>query len=166
MATVSLPDPQLPPNPIAALHVAAIRKRYVVQEIVSRFTRKVLGPARLLPKEELQLRQPRHQLNQRVQDRKRLGCLPDGCILDVSSTSAFSTNPIDYVEAHSLIRDNIPSKENANQMISVFPYKVTDDNLNTAPRCINACQQYGFNAAGLEYGSQCCKCKKPYQYLF
>ncbi|KAG0645262.1 WSC domain-containing [Hyphodiscus hymeniophilus] len=53
------------------------------------------------------------------------------------------------------LQDNIPSKEDPNQRISVFPYKVTDDNMNTAPRCIKACQQYGFNAAGLEYGSQC-----------
>jgi len=53
------------------------------------------------------------------------------------------------------LQDNIPSKEDANQRLSVFPYKVSDNAQNTAPTCIKACQAFGFNAAGLEYGSQC-----------
>ncbi|CZR68739.1 related to glyoxal oxidase precursor [Phialocephala subalpina] len=53
------------------------------------------------------------------------------------------------------MQDNVPSKEDANLQIPVFPYKVSDSQTNEAVSCITSCQNFGFNAAGLEYGSQC-----------
>ncbi|PMD52509.1 copper radical oxidase [Hyaloscypha bicolor E] len=53
------------------------------------------------------------------------------------------------------LQDNIPSNEDANMQLPTFPYKVWDSQTNDATSCINVCQQYGFNAAGLEYASQC-----------
>jgi hypothetical protein len=39
-----------------------------------------------------------------------------------------------------------------------FPWKVWDNSTgNTPVSCIERCQEFGYNAAGLEYGSQCCK---------
>lgn len=58
-------------------------------------------------------------------------------------------------------RDNIPAKEDANQQLPTFPYKVWDTQTNDAPSCIKQCQLYGFNAAGLEYASQCCMYTTP-----
>jgi hypothetical protein len=55
-------------------------------------------------------------------------------------------------------RDNIPSNEDATIQLPTFPYKVWDTQTNDAPSCIAQCQLYGFNAAGLEYASQCCMC--------
>jgi hypothetical protein len=51
-------------------------------------------------------------------------------------------------------RDNIASKEDANEILSTFPYQVTLTS-NDPVNCITQCQTFGFNAAGLEYGSQC-----------
>ncbi|EKD12599.1 copper radical oxidase [Drepanopeziza brunnea f. sp. 'multigermtubi' MB_m1] len=51
--------------------------------------------------------------------------------------------------------DNIPAKENGNIKLSVLPYKVWDTQTNDPVSCITRCQQFGFNAAGLEYSSQC-----------
>ncbi|TVY28312.1 WSC domain-containing protein [Lachnellula hyalina] len=53
------------------------------------------------------------------------------------------------------LQDNIPAAENAQISISVFPYKLWDSATNTPEACIKQCQEFGFNAAGLEYGSQC-----------
>jgi len=54
------------------------------------------------------------------------------------------------------IQDNIPSVEDPNEQLYTFPYKVWDDaSGNTPEKCITRCQEFGFNAAGLEYGSQC-----------
>lgn len=41
--------------------------------------------------------------------------------------------------------------------LPVLPYKVWDTQTNDPVSCITRCQQFGFNAAGLEYASQCCK---------
>ncbi|KAH8807678.1 hypothetical protein F5884DRAFT_673669, partial [Xylogone sp. PMI_703] len=53
------------------------------------------------------------------------------------------------------LQDNIPSKEDANQILSTFPYLVWQNDNNSAPACIEKCQEFGFNAAGVEFGSQC-----------
>ncbi|KAH6711606.1 hypothetical protein BKA61DRAFT_554745 [Leptodontidium sp. MPI-SDFR-AT-0119] len=54
------------------------------------------------------------------------------------------------------IQDNVPSVEDPNEQLYTFPYKVWDDaSGNTPEKCITRCQEFGFNAAGLEYGSQC-----------
>jgi hypothetical protein len=55
------------------------------------------------------------------------------------------------------IRDNTPSAEDAGIGISTFPYMAFNNASNDATTCITLCQEFGFNAAGLEYGSQCCK---------
>jgi hypothetical protein len=60
-------------------------------------------------------------------------------------------------------RDNVVSQPNPNENddtvnISTFPYRLPDDNTNmTATACITRCQAYGYNAAGIEVGTQCCK---------
>lgn len=53
------------------------------------------------------------------------------------------------------LQDNIPSNEDANEILPTFPYLVWDNKNNTAPACIEQCQLFGFNAAGVEFGSQC-----------
>jgi len=53
------------------------------------------------------------------------------------------------------LEDNIPSVEDPNQQLYTFPYKVWDNQVNTPTACITQCNKFGFNAAGLEYGSQC-----------
>lgn len=60
------------------------------------------------------------------------------------------------ISADNVVRDNIPSNEDANMQLPTFPYKVWDTQTNDAPSCIAQCALYGFNAAGLEYASQCC----------
>jgi hypothetical protein len=57
-----------------------------------------------------------------------------------------------------LHRDNIPSNEDPNEILSTFPYMVWNSvTANTPTACIEQCQLFGYNAAGLEYGSECCK---------
>lgn len=54
-------------------------------------------------------------------------------------------------------RDNIASNEDPNQTLNTFPYMVWNSvNANSPAACITQCQKYGYNAAGLEYGSECC----------
>ncbi|CAG8958428.1 hypothetical protein HYFRA_00011105 [Hymenoscyphus fraxineus] len=53
------------------------------------------------------------------------------------------------------VGDNVVSAEAANVNIQTFPYKVWDKQTNTPEECIRQCGLFGFNAAGLEYGSQC-----------
>lgn len=53
------------------------------------------------------------------------------------------------------LQDNIPSKEDANEIVSTFPYQVWNNASNTPTACIEQCQLFGYNAAGLEYGSEC-----------
>jgi hypothetical protein len=53
------------------------------------------------------------------------------------------------------LQDNLPSMENPNEFISTFPYMVWNNASNTPVACITQCQLFGYNAAGLEYGSQC-----------
>ncbi|KAH6669578.1 copper radical oxidase [Halenospora varia] len=53
------------------------------------------------------------------------------------------------------VQDNVVSAEAANVNILTLPYKVFDNNNNTPAACIAQCQKFGYNAAGLEYGSQC-----------
>ena len=64
-------------------------------------------------------------------------------------------------KANRVSRDNIASQynayENAVDTIRVLPYSVPADNVNmTATNCINRCALYGYNAAGIEVGTQCC----------
>lgn len=55
------------------------------------------------------------------------------------------------------------SKSNPNENgdtvnINTFPYRLPEDDTNmTATACINRCQAYGYNAAGIEVGTQCCR---------
>jgi hypothetical protein len=61
-------------------------------------------------------------------------------------------------EANAEHRDNIPSNEDPNEILPTFPYMVwNSDSLNTPAACIAQCKTFGYNAAGLEYGSECCK---------
>lgn len=53
------------------------------------------------------------------------------------------------------LQDNIPSAQDANEIVSTFPYMVWNNASNTPEACITQCQAFGYNAAGLEYGSQC-----------
>lgn len=54
------------------------------------------------------------------------------------------------------LQDNTPSAQDATQIISTFPYQVWNNATgNDAVACITQCQQFGFNAAGVEYGSEC-----------
>lgn len=51
--------------------------------------------------------------------------------------------------------DGVISRDNI-RGIRTFPYQIITSN-NTATNCLLQCQAFGYNAAGLEYGSQCCK---------
>ncbi|TVY83567.1 WSC domain-containing protein [Lachnellula suecica] len=53
------------------------------------------------------------------------------------------------------LQDNVVAAENAQINIYTFPYKVSDSSSNTPEACLTQCQEFGYNAAGLEYGSQC-----------
>ncbi|KUJ06679.1 uncharacterized protein LY89DRAFT_403153 [Mollisia scopiformis] len=53
------------------------------------------------------------------------------------------------------LQDNVPSAEDPNEIVSTFPYMVWQNASNTPSACIEQCQIFGYNAAGLEYGSQC-----------
>jgi hypothetical protein len=57
------------------------------------------------------------------------------------------------------LQDNILSSNGNPQVtLTTFPYMVwTNETGNTPVACIEQCQAFGYNAAGLEYGSQCCK---------
>ncbi|KAB8295124.1 hypothetical protein EYC80_007056 [Monilinia laxa] len=48
---------------------------------------------------------------------------------------------------HGCLEDNIGGSR-------TFPYQIISAN-NTATNCLSQCQTFGYNAAGLEYGSQC-----------
>ena len=54
------------------------------------------------------------------------------------------------------LQDNIASNEDPNEILSTFPYMAWNNATgNTPTACIEQCQQFGYNAAGLEYGTQC-----------
>jgi hypothetical protein len=54
------------------------------------------------------------------------------------------------------LQDNIASNEDPNEILSTFPYMVWNNATgNDAVACITQCQEFGFNAAGVEYGSEC-----------
>lgn len=54
------------------------------------------------------------------------------------------------------LQDNIASNEDPNEILSTFPYMAWDNATgNTPEACIERCQEFGYTAAGLEYGSQC-----------
>ena len=49
-------------------------------------------------------------------------------------------------------------QNNATVNIHTLPYMLPEDDTNmTATSCISRCQLYGYNAAGIEVGTQCCK---------
>jgi hypothetical protein len=51
-----------------------------------------------------------------------------------------------------------PNENDNTVNISTFPYRLPEDDTNmTATSCITRCQAYGYNAAGIEVGTQCCK---------
>jgi hypothetical protein len=45
-------------------------------------------------------------------------------------------------------RDNNPGR--------VFPYQLILTKNNSATNCLSQCQKFGFGAAGMEYGEECC----------
>lgn len=54
------------------------------------------------------------------------------------------------------LQDNIASNEDPNEILSTFPYMVWNNGtFNDAVSCITQCAEFGYNAAGLEYGSEC-----------
>lgn len=53
--------------------------------------------------------------------------------------------------------DNVVSAEDPKVNIASLPYKLWDVDGNVPSECIAECQKFGFNAAGLEFGRQCCK---------
>jgi hypothetical protein len=53
--------------------------------------------------------------------------------------------------------DNVVSAEDPNVNIPALPYQLWDSDTNIPSECISQCQKFGFNAAGLEYGRQCCR---------
>ncbi|KAL3424090.1 WSC domain-containing protein [Phlyctema vagabunda] len=53
------------------------------------------------------------------------------------------------------LEDNIASVENPNEILNTFPYKFESENNMTVAICISKCEEYGYDAAGLEYGIQC-----------
>jgi hypothetical protein len=58
--------------------------------------------------------------------------------------------------ALTICRDNIASTEDANEILNTFPYMAWEnETFNSPAECIAQCQLFGYNAAGLEYGSQC-----------
>src|ERR1700744_4122270 len=40
----------------------------------------------------------------------------------------------------------------------VFPYRIVLAENNTAKTCFSQCSAFGYPAAGLEYGQECCMC--------
>ena len=140
-----------------------MQRRSVERGIACLFTRK--APVLLLhhhqqsqPLQRRSLLQPQlhSQHNQQAQALKKQDCQQAGYILDAFSKS------FDALRSHSnQDRDNINAKENANIQIPTFPYKIWDTATNDAPSCIARCQQFGYNAAGLEYSSQCCMFETP-----
>lgn len=39
----------------------------------------------------------------------------------------------------------------------VFPYQIINTNNNSAEACLNQCGAFGYPAAGMEYGDECCE---------
>lgn len=87
--------------------------------------------------------------------RRRPVCQQDGHIRDV-----FSKYLDIWDQAKSpltVARDNIKAVSEPNLNVPTFPYKVWNLQTNTATLCITRCQEFGFSAAGLEYGEECCE---------
>ena len=38
----------------------------------------------------------------------------------------------------------------------VFPYQLILTTTNDAQNCLSACSKFGYGAAGMEYGTECC----------
>lgn len=67
------------------------------------------------------------------------------------STYCYSLSHVmDLVLKLLLSRDNVNNTR-------TFPYMTTYTTNNSATTCLSRCQEYGFQAAGMEYGEQCCK---------
>jgi hypothetical protein len=45
--------------------------------------------------------------------------------------------------------------------VRVFPYEMDWTTNNTVVACLNQCAAFGYPAAGLEYGEQCCEYSFP-----
>lgn len=39
----------------------------------------------------------------------------------------------------------------------VFPWQIIDTTNNSATSCLTKCAEFGYMAAGMEYGQECCK---------
>ena len=80
--------------------------------------------------------------------------------------SSVSINNCLYVSELTMsTRDNTASAEDAGIEIPTFPYMAFNNASNDATTCITLCQEFGYNAAGLEYGSQCCKESIVYNFV-
>jgi hypothetical protein len=40
--------------------------------------------------------------------------------------------------------------------VRVFPYQITFPQNNTAENCLSLCSSFGYPAAGMEFGDECC----------
>jgi hypothetical protein len=49
-------------------------------------------------------------------------------------------------------RDNI-----GNPKVRTLPWQLILTNNNSASNCLLQCSEFGYNAAGMEYGDECCK---------
>jgi hypothetical protein len=99
-------------------------------------------------------------LNRNAPDLPTTCCSDHGftCQLGIQRMSSVSINGCKLTpELTVSTRDNTASAENNAVGISTFPYMAYNNASNDATTCITLCQQFGYNAAGLEYGSQCCK---------
>lgn len=65
--------------------------------------------------------------------------------------------------------DPFPDPNTGNHAVDnlrTLPYGPIEDTVNmTATSCITRCQVYGYNAAGIEEGTQCCK-QPPSEMLY
>jgi hypothetical protein len=78
------------------------------------------------------------------------------CQLGGSTWDVFSKSDAILRTRLTIIRDNIPSAEDAGEILNTFPYMVWENETQNSPSaCIAQCQLFGFDSAGLEYGSQC-----------
>lgn len=137
---------------IVVMHVVETRLRNVEVETVFQYTKK----AHQAPLHLLHLELHLQAAHLQVQVLRKLIYQQDGLTLGVFSACGPCHFVLRRSDANNSARDNIPSKEDPNMQLPTFPYKVWDTQTNDAVSCITRCQQFGFNAAGLEYSSQCC----------
>lgn len=85
---------------------------------------------------------------------KRLTYLDNGCTKAVISQYKFKFNSMPYTNKRPKTRDFFNGR--------VLPYQNIYTSNNTADACLSQCSAFGYSAAGLEYGNQCCSSFIPY----